>query len=131
MKERTPQWARALFFALDGKNSSEQKKVLRRALHILTRQKREYIMYDVMRSLERLVRAKREVKIVLARNHAPGTVKKLQRLAMSLFGKETFSHVVIDPKLVGGFQMKGGEMVVNASLHDAIENFKHRVQERI
>lgn len=127
MSAHTSQFAHALFLALEGKNTAEQKKVLASAVRILRKQKREYLFPAISHTLLSLYRKKTEVEIRVARTHSSDIMKRLKTLSESIFGKQVSVHTSVRPELIGGFQMKGEEIFVRASVKDTLEHIKKHI----
>lgn len=131
MRQNADQWARALFLAMEGKSKSTQKKILSRARSMLRKRGQEYMLLEIGKSLERLVRRKNEVEISVARKHPSAVTSSLKRFAAQSFGKDVSCKVNVRPELIGGFRMKSEETFLRASLKDVLDEFRKAARERI
>lgn len=111
-------WAEALFLSQKSKSEKERKETIERLIKILRKNKKEHLAGRILKKLEKIVQRESRVELVFARDHRPEFVEQVKKRLLKVFGQDKQINMKIDGKIIGGFQVKTGSLLIRASLKD-------------
>jgi len=120
-------WTRALFSVMEDEGGNPAEAALRLE-EILKKKKKAYLLSKIIRGAKSLYYRKHGVKISLAKEHSEDFVQEIKGKLLSSFGKKPGNtEVCVEPDLIGGFRMKGGNFLVKASVKDFLDEIKSNI----
>lgn len=99
-------------------------------LHFLSRKERLGILPQVCEAFEDLYHIAAgitRVKIISAQPLSPEQVDAICKRLKSRWNRNVFAQTGADPALIGGFQIRSGDRVLDFSVKSQLDHFRHQV----
>lgn len=121
-------WAEALFLAQKSKSEKEKKEMVGRLLGILQKSKKEHLVGGILKKLEKIVQRESRVELIFARDHHPEFLEQMKKRLFKVFGQDKQINTKVDESIIGGFQIKTGNLLIRASFKDFLTDLEGSIK---
>lgn len=115
-------WAKAVYAVL--KKGKDPKTVFNNLKKSLGKKK---IVLPIIKELEIIRNKEEKADLFLAKDLDDLNKKETEERLRIVIGQDKKINYYLDDNLLGGFQLKTKDMLIKASLKDALEKFKRKV----
>lgn len=123
-------WAKALYLSEAGKTKEEWQDTIKRLAEILKKKKKDYLLPEVLKKLERMFLKNKKIELVFARDQGAESRELLKNLLLEKFGKDKEIYIKINQELLGGFRAKTDKLLIKASIKDFLTEIKNHYNNR-
>lgn len=128
MKYRPEQYAQALFYALEGKSETEQKRIVKQFAAMLARHQATAKARAIFAAYEKLSLKKQRVRSVRLETASPATDQIKKEIRASL-GKNIHITEVVNKDILGGAKILiDDEILIDGSVRTQIEELFKKKQ---
>jgi F0F1-type ATP synthase delta subunit len=118
-------WVKSLLLILEEDNKGKQSLVAQKLREILKKKKKEYLLPEIIKRLEKAYSKKNKIDLFLAKNHSQRTQEELKKKLLAFFGKNKKINLKINPELIGGFRAKTSDFLIKASVKDFLDEWQN------
>jgi len=131
MKITVPQYAKSLLAATSGLAPAEVKNIVDNFVALVVKNRQENKLTEIVEEFSKVLDAEQgEVKAeVVSARELDATSKKMvaDYLQTRLAAKEVKLTEKISPEILGGFVLRYGDKIIDASLRNNLNNLKNKL----
>ncbi len=109
-----------------GNEEKEKKDVIEKFLTILKEKKKEYLLKDVVKELDKIKEANQN-KLILSRQFDSKTINSIKERAEKYFNNGGEWKVKINKEIIGGFIVKNQTFLIDASIKKILNKIFNKI----